>query len=215
LNAIIGFSDIIKQEMLGAIENRKYTEYAKDINESGEHLLHIINDILDLTKAEAGALEPVLREISIKKTIDECVTFIAQRAQDNGIEVAVDIPNDIPPLTVDKTMFKRMIANLLSNSVKFTNRSGKITVTASMRPYVGDKREFVIAVEDTGIGMSKSDIELAFKSFVQVDSGLNRKYEGTGLGLPLTKKLVELHGGLIELESEVGKGTKVIIKFYC
>ncbi len=215
LNAIIGFSDIIQKELLGPIENTKYVEYSKDINESGEHLLHIINDILDLSKAEAGKLEPVLREISIKKSVQECVVFIAKRAEESGIAVQIDVPEELPNLVVDRTMFKRIMLNLLSNSVKFTNRGGKIRISASVRLNTRNENVFSITVEDSGIGMSKNDIDLAFKSFVQLDGGFNRKYEGTGLGLPLTKKLVELHGGSIEMMSEVGKGTKVMLKFYC
>lgn len=214
LNAVIGFSDLIRNEILGPIEDIRYVEYARDINESGEHLLHIINDILDLSKAEAGKLEPVLREVVLKKSLDECVTYIAKRAADNDIKVTVDVPEKMPTLIADRVMFKRIISNLLSNSVKFTNRGGSIKVSANVK--VSSKREniFTIVIEDTGIGMSKEDIDLAFKSFVQLDSGLNRKYEGTGLGLPLTKKLVELHGGNIELQSTVGEGTKAILKFY-
>ncbi len=214
LNAVIGFSDLICNEILGPIEDTRYVEYARDINESGEHLLHIINDILDLSKAEAGKLEPVLREINLKKTLDECVTYISKRAEDNNIKVKIDLPDKMPNLIADRVMFKRIISNLVSNSVKFTNRGGIIKISADVK--LSNKREniFTIIIEDTGIGMTKEDIDLAFKSFVQLDSGLNRKYEGTGLGLPLTKKLVELHGGNIELQSRVGEGTRAVIKFY-
>jgi len=179
-----------------------------------KHLLHIINDILDLSKAEAGKLEPVLREVNLKKTLTECITYVKNRADDNGIEIKIDIPDKLPTLVVDRVMLKRIMANLLSNSVKFTNRGGVIKIHADVK--LSNKREniFTIIIEDTGIGMTKEDIEYAFKSFVQLDSGLNRKYEGTGLGLPLTKKLIELHGGNIELQSKVGEGTKAIIKFY-
>lgn len=214
LNAVIGFSDIIQKEMLGPIENRKYVEYSSDINASGEHLLHIITDILDLSKAEAGKLEPALREISIKKTINECITFIAKRAEDNGITIETDIPENLPYLIADRVMFKRIISNLLSNAVKFTNRGGSIKISANVKTSAKNENIYNFIIEDTGIGMSKDDIELAFKSFVQLDGGLARKYEGTGLGLPLTKKLVELHGGNIELTSKVGQGTKAILKFY-
>jgi signal transduction histidine kinase len=214
LNAVIGFSDIIYKEMLGPIENRKYVEYSKDINESGEHLLHIINDILDLSKAEAGKLDPVLREIGVKKTIDECITFVSKRAEDNNISIKMNIPDKLPNLVVDRVMFKRIISNLLSNSVKFTNSGGTITISVTTKLSNRNENIFTITIEDTGIGMSKDDIELAFKSFVQLDGGLTRKYEGTGLGLPLTKKLVELHGGNIELVSKVGEGTKAVLKFY-
>ncbi len=214
LNAIIGFSDIITKEMMGPIENRKYTEYARDINESGEHLLGVINDVLDISKAEAGKLEPALREINIRKSIDECVTYVAKRAKESGIEVTVSVPPDLPNMVADRVMFKRIISNLLSNAVKFTNAGGKIRIYADARKTPDHKTQFIIVVEDTGIGMSRADIEFAFHSFVQLDGGLNRKYEGTGLGLPLTKKLVEIHGGSIRLDSTVGEGTKAILRFY-
>ena len=216
LNAVIGFSDIIMREMLGPIENRKYIEYSKDINDSGEHLLHIINDILDLSKAEAGKLEPVLREISVRKTLEECLGVIAERAGNSNISLYTEIQEALPPMVVDRVMFKRIIMHLLSNAVKFTNKSGQIKVTANMQPDKVNKcNMFTIKVIDNGIGMGAADVEMAFKSFTQLDAGLNRKYDGTGLGLPLSKKFMELHGGKIELESELGKGTCVTLSFFC
>ena len=213
LNAIIGFSEMIEKEYHGDLGNIKYKEYAKDINESGAHLLHIINDILDLSKAEAGDIELALREINIKKVIKESVTFVEKRARDNEIEITINIPEQIPYMVADRVRFKQIVSNILSNAVKFTNKGGKITVDVSVERKVGNINLFTVSIQDTGIGMSKDDIQLAFKSFVQLDGGLNRKYEGTGLGLPLTKKLVERHGGEIIIESEVGEGTKVIMKF--
>ena len=216
LNAIIGFSDIIMREMMGNIGNKKYIEYAKDINDSGDHLLHIINDILDLSKAEAGRLEPVLREISVKKIAEDCVAVFAERAQNASIEVKTDIAPNLPPLVADRMMFKRVLMHLLSNAVKFTNKGGSITISANV---VNDAETntdmFTVIVKDTGIGMSHSDIELGFNSFVQLDGGFNRKYDGTGLGLPLSKKFMELHGGTITLQSQTGVGTSAILTFFC
>lgn len=214
LNAVIGFSDIIMREMLGPIENKKYLEYSKDINDSGEHLLHIINDILDLSKAEAGKLEPVLREISVRKTVDECINLISERAQNAEINVSADIIQGMPPLVVDRVMFKRIMMHLLSNAVKFTNKGGMITIKSEVaKGSDGVTDVFTVEVKDTGIGMSVMDIERAFNSFVQLDGGLNRRYDGTGLGLPICKKFMDLHGGSIRLESEQGKGTSAILTF--
>jgi len=214
LNAIIGFSDIIMREMLGAIENKKYIEYSKDINDSGEHLLHIINDILDLSKAEAGKLEPVLREVGVKKSIEECFGIVKDRADINGIVLKMDIADSLPPLVADRVMFKRIIMHLLSNAIKFANEGGRIDVSAHTEKMVDDTDMFIIKVKDTGIGMTENDINLAFNSFVQLDAGLSRKYDGTGLGLPLSKKFMDLHGGTIKLISTVGEGTTAILTFY-
>ena len=216
LNAVIGFSDIIMREMLGIIENKKYLEYAKDINDSGEHLLHIINDILDLSKAEAGKMEPVFREISVKKTVEECLAVIAERAAQASISLQTEIPLGLPSMVADRVMFKRILMHLLSNAVKFTNKGGTITVLAEMAKDATDPDTdiFTITVRDTGIGMSNSDVELGFSSFVQLDGGFNRKYDGTGLGLPLSKKFMELHGGKIRLESNIGVGTSAILTFF-
>ena len=213
LNAIIGFSDIINSQMLGKINNDKYIEYAQDINESGIHLLAIINDILDISKAEAGKLELNIADINVKKSIEECIKFMDEFAMESSLEIKLYVQGEIPPFKADRTRFKQIIANLLSNSVKFTNAGGKVTISVSHKEISKNKNELEVIIEDTGIGMTKKNIEQAFDSFVQIDSGWNRKYEGTGLGLPLTKKLVELHNGTIELESEVGKGTKTTLKF--
>jgi signal transduction histidine kinase len=211
LNAVIGFSDIISKQLLGPIENPKYVEYSNDINESGIHLLEIINDILDLSKAEAGKLELTLREISVPKSIEECIKVVSKRAQDNNLTIISDIPDKLPAIIADRMRFKQIVLNLLSNAVKFTGDGGIISIIARVRKVSDLIDEFTIIIKDTGIGMSQEELDIAFKSFQQIDSGLNRKYEGTGLGLPLTKKLVELHGGGIELISAPGQGTSVIV----
>jgi signal transduction histidine kinase len=210
LNAIIGFSSILMNQLFGPLGDQKYWEYAKDINESGAHLLDIINDILDLSKAEAGKLALAYEEIHIGKSINKCLTILAERAEKGRVTITTDVPKTLPSLVVDRLRFIQIILNILSNAVKFTGEGGKVHVAARTSE---DNSKIQFSIQDSGIGMSREDIEKAFQSFGQVDSGLNRKYEGTGLGLPLTKKLMELHYGVIDIESELGKGTLVTLTF--
>ena len=212
LNAIIGFSSILMNQLFGPIGDQKYLEYSKDINESGAHLLDIINDILDLSKAEAGKLELVYEEVHVGKAINKCITIMSERATKGNVTITTDVPKMLPPLVADRLRFLQVLLNVLSNAVKFTEEGGNVHIGVHTQES-GDKTNFVFTFRDTGIGMSKEDIDKAFQSFGQVDSGLNRKYEGTGLGLPLTKKLVELHHGSIAIDSEPGKGTLVSLIF--
>jgi PAS domain S-box-containing protein len=207
LNAIIGFSEIIGKELFGQIGSPRYREYADDIYASGTHLLNLINDILDVSKAEAGKIDLQETVIDIIDVIESSVRLVAPRARENGVEIVV-APID-PQLRVlaDERRLKQVLLNLLSNAVKFTPMGGRITLEASHDP----ARGFVIRVADTGIGMNPADIPKALEPFGQVDSKLARKYEGTGLGLPLSKALVELHGGKLEIESAIGAGTTVTI----
>lgn len=213
LNAIIGFSSIIMNQLFGKIGSEKYQEYAKDINESGIHLLDIINDILDLSKAEAGKLSLSFEEVNIPRAIRKCVTLLSERAKDHQIRIAMDIPENIPTLYADNVRFIQIVLNILSNAVKFTNPGGQVSVSVKTHGSVASVSGFTVSISDTGIGMTPEEVELAFQSFGQIDSGLNRKYEGTGLGLPLTRKLIELHHGEIAIESERGKGTTVRLYF--
>ncbi len=212
LNAIIGFSSIITSQLFGAI-NEKYYEYAEDIHDSGLHLLEIINDILDLSKAEAGKLTLEMEEFSVEKAVKKCITILSERALRGNITISSDIAPDMPYLIADRVRFIQIILNVMSNAVKFTEPGGRVNISVDSQPIGNNKTHYKVVISDTGIGMSPSDIDKAFQSFGQIDSGLNRKYEGTGLGLPLTKKLVELHNGTIRLESEVGIGTTVRIQF--
>ncbi|NBO19410.1 MAG: HAMP domain-containing protein [Proteobacteria bacterium] len=213
LNAIIGFSSILMNQLFGALGDGKYLEYARDINESGVHLLDIINDILDLSKAEAGKLTLSFEEVHVAKSINKCMTILSERAQKGGVTINTSMPKTLPSLVADRLRFIQILLNIMSNSVKFTAEGGKVLVEVRTQEAGGEVSHFVITVEDTGIGMSPGDVEKAFQSFGQVDSGLNRKYEGTGLGLPLTKKLIELHHGSIQIESELGVGTRVTLVF--
>ncbi|MDX2072969.1 MAG: ATP-binding protein [Alphaproteobacteria bacterium] len=213
LNAIIGFSSILMNQLFGALGDPKYLEYAKDINDSGTHLLDIINDILDLSKAEAGKLALAFEEMHVAKAIQKCVTIMTERAEKGEVRLITNVPKSLPSLVVDRLRFIQILLNVLSNAVKFTNPGGTVDISVSTKETDSVVTHFVITIKDTGIGMTQEDIDKAFQSFGQVDSGLNRKYEGTGLGLPLTKKLIELHHGDITIESELGHGTSVALIF--
>lgn len=213
LNAIIGFSSILMNQLFGPLGDQKYLEYSKDINDSGAHLLDIINDILDLSKAEAGRLTLNFEEVHVGKTINKCLTIVAERAEKGRVKITTDIPKTLPSLVADRLRLIQVILNILTNAVKFTPEGGHVELKVSTRQEHGQVSQFVFTITDTGIGMSKEDLDKAFQSFGQVDSGLNRKYEGTGLGLPLTKKLMELHYGDIRMQSELGLGTTVTLLF--
>lgn len=213
LNAIIGFSSILMNQLFGPLGDQKYLEYSKDINESGAHLLDIINDILDLSKAEAGKLSLSYEEVHVIKSLNKCLTIIAERAEKGKVTIEKDIPKILPTLVADRLCFIQIVLNILSNAVKFTPEGGKVFLKVATKETEGEPTHILVTIQDTGIGMSDEDQAKAFQSFGQVDSGLNRKYEGTGLGLPLTKKLVDLHFGTIELSSELGKGTLVAVAF--
>jgi signal transduction histidine kinase len=213
LNAIIGFSSILMNQLFGPMGDQKYLEYSRDINESGSHLLDIINDILDLSKAEAGKLTLNYEEVHVGKAINKSITIVAERAAKSKIEITTDIPKMLPPLVADRLRLIQIILNVLSNAVKFTEEGGSMHISVRLQETESGTSNFIISIKDTGIGMGQDDIEKAFQRFGQVDSGLNRKYEGTGLGLPLTKKLMELHHGDVAIESELGRGTNVILTF--
>ena len=210
LNAIIGFSEIIKNEILGSIGNERYREYAGDIHESGEHLLGLINDVLDLSKVESGNAELHEEDVSVSDIMESCLRLMRERARKGGVDLESEIARGAAlALRADARMLKQILVNLLSNAVKFTPAGGKVLIKAWHNPQSG----YVLQVVDTGIGIALHDIPKALSRFGQVDSELARKYEGSGLGLPLTKALVELHGGYLDLQSEVGAGTTVTVRF--
>ncbi len=209
LNAIIGFSHMIRNEAFGPAGNVKYVEYAKDINESGEHLLQLINDILDLSKIEVGKLDLNEANVNVARIMRSALVLLKERAQSGGLVFEHDIPHDLPALVADERKLKQILLNLLSNAIKFTPVGGRV----SLRAAIDGDGGFRILVSDTGIGIAAGDIERAMSPFGQVDSAYNRRYEGTGLGLPLTKALVELHGATLTLNSSVGTGTTVTVRF--
>jgi signal transduction histidine kinase len=209
LNAIIGFSELMRTEALGPIGTPAYKGYAGDIHESGVHLLDLINDILDLSKIEAGTVELHDERIEPARVVASCLRIIKERAELGEVTLVNTVPDDLPLLLADERLLKQILLNLLSNATKFTPSGGCVTVRGEVRGDGG----LDLAVTDTGIGIAAPDIERALTPFVQIDSALNRKYPGTGLGLPLTRSLVELHGGALLIESCVGEGTIVIARF--
>ena len=201
LNAIIGFSEVLLERMFGEM-NEKQEDYLKDIHSSGQHLLSLINDILDLAKVEAGRMELNLTSFHLPMAIDNALTLIRERAMRHGITLSVEVDSQLGALNADERKLKQILLNLLSNAVKFTPEGGNIKVSAHS---AGDTVE--VAVSDTGIGIAAADHAAVFEEFKQVGSDYRRKAEGTGLGLALTRRLVELHGGAMRLESEIGKGS--------
>jgi PAS domain S-box-containing protein len=208
LNAIIGFSDLMVNELLGPLGDEAYKTYAADIMASGRHLLAIINDILDISKIEAGKLELADEPFSPREVLLTGIKFVEGRAREKSIELTWRAASSLPRLRGDEQKFRQILTNLLSNAVKFTPERGSVAATAKLAA----DGSMVIAVADTGIGIAPGDIEKALTPFVQIESGLDRTYEGTGLGLPIAKSLAEMHGGSLEIESAPGRGTTVTVR---
>ena len=207
LNAIIGFSDIIKRELFGAIGNEKYADYAKDIYESGSHLLSIINDILDLAKAESGKLQLNEHEFDISETLEACVRMCRGRAEAGKVELIFFGGQSEIRTVADERLILQVIANLVTNAVKFTPEGGSVRLFVSANAQKGIQ----IRVTDTGIGIAPENLDRVLRPFEQVETSYARKHGGSGLGLPYAKRLTELHGGDLKLESEPGKGTTVSV----
>lgn len=208
LNAIIGFSDAIRTEIAGPLGNERYRDYVRDINSSGEHLLNIVNDILDLSKIEAGKFELGSELIDLPAMMAGAVKLTQSRAEQADLMLISEFDNDLPPVRGSEVKLKQVIVNLLSNAIKFTPAGG----TVALRAAVIDPYTIELRITDSGVGMAEDDIQLALTPFTQVDNELSRSHEGTGLGLPLSKRLVELHGGSFTLRSTPGHGTDVIIQ---
>ena len=208
LNAIIGFAEMIEGRMLGDALTPRYCEYARDIRQSGELLLEIIADILDMAKIEAGCYELAEGIVDIRRIITDDVRMLRMRADERAIQVALELPSVLPMLRADERAVRQALLNLLSNAVKFTGAGGSVTVRAGVVD--GGLR---VDVADTGRGMSATDIEKAFQPFVQVRPSDGVRHEGTGLGLPITKAFMELHGGRVALVSRPGTGTTACLEF--
>jgi len=201
LNAIIGFSEVLLEKIFGSLE-AKQEEYLRDVHESGKHLLSLINDILDLSKVEAGRLELSPSSFALPATIENVLVLMRERAARRGITLGIDLDPALGEVVLDERKVKQVLINLLSNAVKFTDEGGRVTTRARVR---GDR--VALCVEDTGIGIPPEERVLIFEEFRQGQASAQRKVEGTGLGLALTRRLVELHGGCIRVESEMGRGS--------
>ena len=210
LNAIIGFSEMIGEAMIGPLDAR-YRGYGADIHNAGRHLQNVINDILDISKIEGGRLELHNEPVAIEDMIESCRRIVAAMAEATGVALSVDIAETLPLIRCDALRFRQILLNLMSNAVKFTPAGGRTTVSATT-----DDGFAVITVADTGIGMREEDIAIALEPFRQVGGGaqdiLTRRFAGTGLGLPLAKALVELHGGTLTITSVLDRGTTVCIR---
>jgi signal transduction histidine kinase len=206
LNAILGFSEVIQSELYGPLGHKKYREYAQDVYRSGTHLLELINDVLDLSKIDAGKME--LREsvFQISGPITESLALVDQKGN-AAIKMQVCMPQDLPAITADKRLIKQILLNLLSNAVKFTPAGGTIRVDAEYRPGAG----LSIRVSDNGIGMDETDMATAFSQYGQIDSKIARTHQGTGLGLSISRALAELHGGSLTAQSAKGVGTCITL----
>jgi len=204
LNAIIGFSETINTEAFGPIGNPRYKEYVKDIHDSGVHLLAVINDILDFAKLDAGHMEFQIEPLDPRRVVHDALRFVRGQATDGGLVLQEEITAGASHFLGDARRIRQVLLNLLSNAVKFTPPGGRIRVTAERR-----QNRLAVTVADTGIGMSPAQIPIALERFGQIDSTLSRKYEGSGLGLPLAKRLVEQQSGRFSIESALGAGTSV------
>jgi two-component system cell cycle sensor histidine kinase PleC len=209
LNAIIGFSDLIQSQSLGPLQPAKYREYAEDIHVSGQNLLGVINDILDMAKIEDGKMVLFEEPIDLHEQIAVAMRSIAERARQGQVALDREIAAGLPPLLADHRSIRHILLNLLTNAIKFTPGGGRVAVRAER---AGDGG-LELAVADTGIGMSPEHVEIALTPFGQVANEYTRRHDGTGLGLPLVKSLAELHGANVRIESALGQGTTVSVAF--
>jgi PAS domain S-box-containing protein len=209
LNAVIGFAEVMEHELFGALGDRRYREYVGYMKNSGLHLLGIINGILDLSKIEAGKLHLYEEEINLEEVITYCFHLVISKKDDKLIQLDLQLAKDLPNLWGDERLIRQILLNIGSNARKFTAKGGKVTVKTRLDAHSGHE----IEITDNGIGMTEEDLEAALTPFGQVDSSLSRRYDGTGLGLPLSNSFLKLHGGRLQIESEPGVGTTVTIKF--
>jgi len=208
LNAIIGMSEMLSLELFGPLGAQRYREYSQAICESGRHLLAIVNDVLDLSRVATGKLQLHPEDIDLAAQIESSCRLVRDKAFETGIELQVEPPAEpVVALRADPVRLKQILLNLLSNAVKFSPTGGRITISSGIR----NGTDAYVTVADTGIGMSPADVAIALLPFRQVDNSHTRKYEGTGLGLPLSKALAEGHGGQLEIVSHPGRGTAVTV----
>jgi len=204
LNSVIAMSDILMEKYFGDL-NEKQEDYIKDIRDSGQHLLSLINDILDLSKVEAGYSPLEISNVDVKMLLESSLIIVREKSLKHGIELLFEVDDDVPNIQADERKIKQVVFNLLSNAVKFTPDGGKVGIEAHL-----EKEVVQICIWDTGIGLSEDNIEKIFGEFVQTETSLTKKYEGTGLGLALVKRFIKQHGGKIWVESKIDKGSRFI-----
>lgn len=209
LNAVIGFAEMINQEMMGPVGNEIYLEYSRDIAGSAGHLLNIINDILDISRIEAGKLELMEERLPVAEIAEAAARLSRPAAEERSVTLEIDAPAALPCLLADGRLVKQILTNLLSNAIRFTPEGGRVVLRAGMRPSGGIR----LSVSDTGIGIAEEDLPRVVKPFEQASTGHTRQYEGTGLGLPIVRALTDLHGGRFALTSTVGVGTSATVDF--
>ena len=205
LNAIIGFSEVMEQEFFGPLGTPKYIDYARDIHRSGQYLLDVISDILDMSKIEAGRMQLELQTCGLVGVVEDALRIVAARAQQGGVTIETDVASDLE-LTVDRRALKQVLINLMANAVKFTPAKGRVDITARH-----DQGHATIVIADTGIGIPTTDLGKLGRAFEQVENQFTKTKSGSGLGLAISKSLIEMHGGTLEIASDVGRGTTVTI----
>ena len=202
LNAIIGFSEMIMQEDTLMLDAARRREYAQLINDSGQHLLSVVNGILDMSKMESGNFEIMPEPFAPRAALINCCSLLALKARENGIDLVTRVPDDLPVMIGDPRAFKQIVLNLVANAVKFTERGGAVIVSAGV-----ENTRLVIRIADTGVGIAADDLKRIGDPFFQAGTTYQRRHEGTGLGLSIVKSLVALHGGEMTVQSQVAEGT--------
>ena len=208
LNGIIGFAEMIAREQLGAIAEKRYPAYARDIMTSARRLLHVLSDILDMARLESGRAEVFRETVTLGDAIGEVLLLVRERAPAEGPAVEVQVPADFPPLWTDRRHLRQILVNVLANALAFTAKDGRVTLAARCAD-----GELEIAVSDTGVGMTPEEVKKAVTRFGQAEDAMTRKHQGIGLGLPLAKSLTQLLGGKLTIESARGQGTTVAMRF--
>jgi cell cycle sensor histidine kinase DivJ len=206
LNAVIGFSEILNRELYGSLGEARYRDYARLIHESGEHLLNVVNGILDMSKIEAGKFNIVKEPFDVAPLVKSCCDLMRHTAEQRSLSLIMDVAPRIPELPADKRACKQMLLNLISNAIKFTDPGGWVRVSARQ---IGDNVEFSVA--DNGIGIAETDLPKLGNPFVQANNSYDRNHDGAGIGLSVVKGLARLHGGRLEIVSALGQGTTAIV----
>jgi cell cycle sensor histidine kinase DivJ len=206
LNAIIGFSEMMMQEDVLMLDAARRKEYAQLINDSGHHLLSVVNGILDMSKMESGNFEIAPEPFAPRAALLHCCNLLALKARENGVDLVTRAPDDLPVMTGDPRAFKQIALNLVANAIKFTERGGTVTVSAAV-----EGSRLMVSIMDTGVGIAADDLKRIGDPFFQAGTAYQRRHEGTGLGLSIVKGLVGLHNGEINVESKVGEGTTVTV----